>query len=142
MHARKFFAELKRRHVYNVTVAYAIGAWLLIQIAAEVFPLFDVPRSTLRLIVQLLVFAGLPIAIILAWGLELTSRGIKRVDHVSPDESISRQVRHELSTLVVVLAVAAAGLLISQRAHPAPGPLAPNSIAVGACLEGFEPPTC
>ena len=71
MDPRNFFAELKRRNVYRVAVAYAVVAWLLIQIATQVFPFFEIPNWAVRLVVLLLVL-GFPIALILAWAFELT----------------------------------------------------------------------
>jgi len=74
-----FFAELRRRNVYKVAVAYAVVGWLLIQIGTQVFPFFEVPNWGIRLIV-LLIVAGFPIALILAWAFELTPEGIKRTE--------------------------------------------------------------
>jgi TolB-like protein/cytochrome c-type biogenesis protein CcmH/NrfG len=81
MNARKFFAELKRRKVYRVAVAYAVLSWLLIQIATQVFPFFDIPAWTVRLVVVVLVL-GFPIALLLSWAFDLTPSGIKRTDEV------------------------------------------------------------
>ena len=61
MNPRSFFAELKRRHIYKVAVAYAIVGWLLIQIATQVFPFFEIPNWGVRLIVLIIVI-GFPIA--------------------------------------------------------------------------------
>jgi len=66
-----FFTELKRRNVYKVAVAYAVISWLLIQIATQVFPFFEIPNWSVRLIV-LLIIVGFPIALIIAWAFELT----------------------------------------------------------------------
>jgi hypothetical protein len=44
MNARSFFSELKRRRVYNVAAAYAVVAWLFIQVATQVFPFFEIPQ--------------------------------------------------------------------------------------------------
>jgi hypothetical protein len=74
-----FFAELKRRNVYKVAVAYAVVAWLLIQIATQVFPFFEIPNWAVRLVV-LAMIAGFPIALIIAWAFELTPEGIKRTE--------------------------------------------------------------
>src|SRR5712691_9185234 len=63
---RNFVSELKRRNVYKVAIAYAVVAWLLIQIATQVFPFFEIPNWVVRLVVLLLVI-GFPIALILAW---------------------------------------------------------------------------
>ena len=66
-----FFAELKRRNVYKVAVAYAVVGWLLIQIATQVFPFFEIPNWAVRLIV-LAIVVGFPIALVMAWAFELT----------------------------------------------------------------------
>src|SRR5262245_45561293 len=74
-----FFSELKRRNVYKVAVAYAVVAWLLMQIASQIFPFFDIPNWVVRLVVILLII-GFPIALIIAWAFELTPQGIKRTE--------------------------------------------------------------
>src|SRR5438874_1821156 len=76
---KNFFAELKRRNVYKVAMAYAVAGWALSQGIAQVFPVFDVPNWAIRLIV-LLIILGLPIALVLAWMFELTPHGIKRTE--------------------------------------------------------------
>jgi serine/threonine-protein kinase len=81
---KNFFAELKRRKVYRVAVAYAIVSWLLIQIATQVFPFFEIPTWTVRLVIVLLAL-GFPVALLLAWAFDLTPEGIKRTDDL--DES-------------------------------------------------------
>jgi len=72
-----FFAELKRRNVYKVAVAYIVAGWALSQGIAQVFPVFDVPNWIIRLIV-LLIIIGFPFALFLAWAFELTPEGLKR----------------------------------------------------------------
>ena len=72
-----FFAELKRRNVYKVAVAYAVVAWLLMQVASQIFPFFEIPNWAVRLVVLLLMI-GFPIALIIAWAFEATPEGIKR----------------------------------------------------------------
>src|SRR5439155_6824943 len=79
MRLTNFFSELKRRNVYKVAVAYAVASWLLIQIATQVFPFFDIPNWTVRLVVIVLVL-GFPIALILSWRFDLTPQGIRRTD--------------------------------------------------------------
>ncbi|PYJ72710.1 MAG: hypothetical protein DME75_03865 [Verrucomicrobia bacterium] len=74
-----FFAELKRRNVYKVAIAYAVVAWVLIQIATQVFPFFEIPNWAVRLVVLLLII-GFPIALIIAWAFELTPEGLKRTE--------------------------------------------------------------
>src|SRR5712692_1700614 len=79
MNLRKFFAELKPRNVYKVVVAYAVVAWLLMQIASQIFPFFEIPNWAVRLVVLLLII-GFPIALIIAWAFEVTPEGIKRTE--------------------------------------------------------------
>src|SRR6202047_1867873 len=74
-----FFAELRRRNVYKVAVAYIVAGWALSQGIAQVFPVFDIPNWAIRLIV-LLIILGLPIAVVLAWMFELTPQGVKRTE--------------------------------------------------------------
>jgi hypothetical protein len=62
------FAELKRRNVYKVAVAYAVVGWLVVQVATQLFPFFEIPNWAVRLIVL-----GVPIALVIAWGFELTA---------------------------------------------------------------------
>jgi TolB-like protein/Tfp pilus assembly protein PilF len=81
MSSRNFFDELKRRNVYKVAAAYAVVGWLLVQVATQVFPFFEVPNWTVRLVV-LLIAIGFPIALVLAWAFELTPEGIKRTENV------------------------------------------------------------
>ena len=79
MNPGSFFAELKRRNVYKVAVAYAVVGWLLIQIATQIFPFLEIPNWAIRLVIML-VAIGFPIALILAWAFELTPEGMKRTE--------------------------------------------------------------
>ncbi|HXA08842.1 MAG TPA: tetratricopeptide repeat protein, partial [Chthoniobacterales bacterium] len=71
-----FFDELKRRKVYRVAVAYVIAAGGIIQLASAVFPAWELPNWSLRLVIVLLL-VGFPIALILAWAFDITSTGIQ-----------------------------------------------------------------
>src|SRR5262245_56440843 len=79
MNALNFFAELKRRNVYKVAIAYAVVGWLLTQVATQVFPFFEIPNWGIRLVV-LIIAIGFPIALIIAWAFELTPEGLKRTE--------------------------------------------------------------
>ncbi len=107
----KFFAELKRRNVYQVAVAYAVVAWLLVQVATQVFPFFDVPNWAVRLVVLLSVL-GFPVALVCSWAFELTPEGIKREGEIDPNLSFSRKTGRKLTALIVVVAVVAGGLMV------------------------------
>ena len=76
---RNFFGELKRRKVYRVAVAYAVVAWLVVQIATQTFPFLEVPNWAVRLVIVLIVL-GFPVALVLAWAFDITPQGIKRTD--------------------------------------------------------------
>jgi hypothetical protein len=85
-----FLAELQRRNVYNVAVAYIVGGWALSQGIAQVFPVFDVPNRVIRLIV-LIIIIGLPVALVLAWAFEITPQGIKRTEVADAMPQAGRQ---------------------------------------------------
>jgi TolB-like protein/predicted Zn-dependent protease len=84
---RRFFAELKRRKVYKVAIGYAVGGWALAQGVAQVFPVFDIPNWTVRLIVLLIVL-GFPVALVVSWFFDLTRYGIVR----TPDRESSAKI--------------------------------------------------
>jgi TolB-like protein/Flp pilus assembly protein TadD len=105
MNPKVFFGELKRRNVYKVAVAYAVVAWLLIQVATQVFPFLEIPNWTIRLVILLTAF-GFPIALIIAWAFELTPEGIKRTE----DADAARQHSRGIVWIVVVLIAGAVSL--------------------------------
>ena len=133
MNSKNFFAELKRRNVYKVAIAYAVIAWLLIQAGSILFPTFEAPGWVMKVFVTV-VAAGFVIALIVAWAFEMTPQGMKRTEDVAPDEFIPHWSKRKFLALIVTLAVVAAGLLAfqvwrTQRASPAA--IAPEkSIAV------------
>src|SRR4051812_21784536 len=123
------FTELKRRNVYKVAVAYAVVSWLLIQIATQVFPFFEIPSWAVRFVVLLLIL-GFPVALILAWAFEITPEGIKRAEDVDPNEPIRTHAGRKLAGITVALALVAAGLLAFQLLRP----------KFGASVSGPAPP--
>ena len=108
-----FFAELKRRNVYKVAVAYAVVGWLLVQVTTQVFPIFEIPNWAPRLIV-LAIIIGFPIALVIAWAFELTPEGLKRTEDVDPDAQ-TRTKPHVWIYVVVVGAVVSIGLFFLGR---------------------------
>src|SRR5882757_3171110 len=113
MNLSSFFAELKRRNVYKVAVAYAVVSWLLLQAASIFFPAFDAPPWVMKIFILILV-VGFPIALVFSWAFEITSEGIKRESEVQADESITHHTGRKIVALTIVLAVIATGLLIFQ----------------------------
>ena len=110
----RFFSELKRRRVYSVAAAYAVVAWLFIQVATQVFPFFNIPNWVVRLIV-LLVIIGFPIAVVCAWAFEMTPEGIKLEGDV--DRRITRKTGRKLTALIVIVAAVAAGVTVFRFSH-------------------------
>src|SRR2546423_926108 len=113
-----FFAELRRRNVYKVAVAYAIVSWLLIQAASILFPTFEAPPWVMKVVVAV-IFLGFPLALILAWAFELTPEGIKRTEEVAPNESMTRRTGRQLDFIIIGVLVLAVALLVLDRFyHP------------------------
>ena len=110
MNPGNFFAELKRRNVYKVAVAYAVIAWLLIQAASILFPTFEAPAWVMKVFV-VIVAAGFVVAVVIAWAFEMTPEGIKRTEDVRPDENIPQWSRRKFAALILVIAICAAALL-------------------------------
>src|SRR5438128_9717131 len=117
MDPTKFFGELKRRNVYKVAIAYAVVAWLLIQIATQVFPFFEIPNWVVRLVVLLLVI-GFPVALILAWAFEITPEGIKRAEDVDLNQSITRRTGRKLDFLIIAVLLLVIAVFAYQRFGP------------------------
>src|SRR5256884_8835863 len=113
MNPKNFFAELKRRNVYKVAIAYAVVAWLLMQVASQIFPFFEVPNWAVRLVVLLIVI-GFPIALVIAWAFELTPEGLKRTEVA--DAAPAPRSRSRAWIYVVLIAGAlSAGLFFLGR---------------------------
>ena len=131
---QNFFAELKRRNVYKVAVAYAVVSWLLIQAASILFPTFDAPAWTMKVLVVLIAL-GLPAALIFSWAFEITPEGIVRESEVESDKSITHHTGRKIVAVTIVLAVIATGLFVFQflrtrSASPSAATISNKSIAV------------
>src|SRR5438874_5879962 len=109
-----FFAELKRRNVYKVAVAYAVVGWLLVQVATQVFPFFEIPNWAVRLIVLAIVI-GFPIALVIAWAFELTPEGLKRTEDVDLATSARQPRKHAWIFVVIFGAAFSIGLFFIGR---------------------------
>ena len=101
MRLKNFFAELKRRKVYRVAIAYAVVAWLLIQIATQVFPFMEIPNWAVRLVIMLLAL-GFPVALVLAWAFDLTPEGVKRTDDLVLEEEKRAPARQSPQPTTVI----------------------------------------
>jgi TolB-like protein len=121
MNPKAFFGELKRRNVYKVAVAYAVVAWLLMQVASQIFPFFEIPNWVVRLVVLLLII-GFPVALIIAWAFETTPEGIKRTEVA--DAAGQRSRGSAWIYIVLIGAALSVGLFFVGRytaGHATPG---------------------
>jgi len=109
-----FFAELKRRNVVRAGALYAAGAWLLVQVATQVFPLFHVAEWVMRLIVVSAII-GFPFALVLSWFYEWTPKGLQLESEIPPNESITRQTGKKLDRWIIAILALAVILLLADK---------------------------
>ena len=124
-----FLAELNRRNVTRVAVAYAVASWLLIEVASVVLPTFRAPDWVLQVLIVLLVL-GFPLALVFAWVYELTPEGLKRESEVDHGRSITGHTAKKLNVVVIILLVVAIGLFVADRFLP--GRAGPPSAGPGS----------
>lgn len=114
MNRGNIFAELRRRNVYKVAVAYIVAGWALAQGIAQVLPVFEIPNSVIRLIVFLIVI-GFPFALILAWAFEITPEGVKRTAEADAMPRSTRPLNRTWLYVVVVGAAVSVALFFLGR---------------------------
>ena len=122
MNAKKFFAELRWRNVHKVALAYAVIAWLLIQVA--LIPVVEAPSWTIKALVVLLL-AGFAVVVFISWAFEATPEGMKRTADLSPNEVLPTWSRKKFATFIITTALLAAALLVfdlRQRKPATPPP--------------------
>jgi len=131
-----FLAELKRRNVYKVAIAYLVAGWALSQGIAQVFPVFDISNWAIRIIV-LLIVVGFPVAVVFAWFFEITPEGVKRTEVADAMPKSTGRKRHAWIYVVVAGAAVSVALFFLGRytasnraAAAAPNELPAKSIAV------------
>ena len=109
-----FFAELKRRNVYKVAVAYAVVGWLVIQISSTVLPTFHAPEWVVQTL-MVLVAIGFPIALVIAWAFELTPEGLKRTEDVDRTPSAHQPAKRTWIFVVAIGGAVSLGLFFLGR---------------------------
>src|SRR2546429_1381884 len=116
MNLRNFFAELRRRNVYKVAVAYAVVGWVIAQIATQIFPFLEIPNWIVRLVI-ILIAIGFPIALVIAWAFEATPEGIKRTEvaDAMPGSAATGRKKHAWIYVVVIAATISATLFFLGR---------------------------
>jgi len=111
------FAELKRRNVFRVAIAYGVIAWVLAQVADLAFDNFGSPEWVSKTVLFLLML-GLPLAVFFAWAFELTPEGIKKEKDVDRTESITPKTGRKLDLIIIAVLVIAVSLLLADRFRP------------------------
>lgn len=133
MNLKKFFVELQRRNVYKVAVAYGVVSWLLIQIATQLFPVFEIPNWASRMVVFVLLL-GFPVALVLAWAYDLTPEGIQRADEFDPSKPIVHSGERTLNFIIIGVLLTVIGIIAFQQYRAAKPPsvagAAEKSIAI------------
>ncbi|MBL0164121.1 MAG: hypothetical protein IPP82_10940 [Xanthomonadales bacterium] len=109
-----FISELRRRNVIRMAGLYLVGAWLIVQVAGTVLPMFGAPDWVARSAVILLAIGFVP-ALIVAWLFELTPEGIKRDAEVQPEQSIARRTGKRMDRIIVVGLIAVVAMLATER---------------------------
>ncbi len=115
MSSGNFFAELKRRNVYKVAVAYAVIGWLIAQIATQIFPFLEIPNWVVRLVIVFIAI-GFPIALIIAWAFEATPEGVKRTEVADAMPVVAPgHKKHAWIYVAVIAAILSMGLFFLGR---------------------------
>jgi TolB-like protein len=114
MNPRHFFAELKRRNVLRAAAFYAASAWLLVQVATQVFPFFHIAEWVVRWIVVAAAI-GFPFAMLFSWFYEWTPHGLQLESDIAPNESITRQTGRKLDRWIIAILASAVVLLLANQ---------------------------
>jgi hypothetical protein len=123
------FAELRRRNVHKVGLAYAVIAWLCFELASIWLSTIAAPPAVIET-VAILLFLGFLLALYISWFYEATPQGMKRTEKISPDTVLPTWSRRKYALFIMTVALLAAGLLaydLLRTKPPSPAPIeAPN----------------
>src|SRR5256884_7013530 len=116
MNLRSFFAELRRRNVYKVAVAYAVVGWVIAEIDKQSVPFLEIANWIVRLVI-ILTAIGFPIALVIAWAFEATPEGIKRTEvaDAMPGSAATGRKKHAWIYVVVIAATISVTLFFLGR---------------------------
>jgi adenylate cyclase len=116
-------AELRRRNVIRMAGLYLVGAWLIVQVAATLLPVFEAPGWVMKTLVALLVIGFIP-ALVISWVLELTPDGLRREDESAPADSIDStepSTAQRMNRMIIVVLLLALGYFAFDKFLLAPG---------------------
>ena len=109
-----FFDELKRRNVFRVGIAYAVSAWVLLQIVDLVLENITAPEWVMQ-VFMLALAIGFPLAVFFAWAFEMTPEGVKRESQVDRSQSITPNTGRKLDRSIIIVLVLAVIFLLFQQ---------------------------
>ncbi len=109
-----FFAELKRRNVVRVGIAYVVVGWLLAQVGEFAAEHFGAPDWVLKIFVLFLIL-GLPLVLVFAWAFEVTPEGLKLEKHVDREKSITMQTGRKLDFIIIVVMAIALMYMVADK---------------------------
>ncbi|MEE8221816.1 MAG: hypothetical protein V3R21_08645 [Woeseiaceae bacterium] len=109
-----FFAELKRRNVVRVGIAYVVAGWLLAQVGEFAAGYLGAPDWALKIFVLFLIL-GLPMVLVFAWAFELTPEGLKLEKHVDREKSITMQTGRKLDFVIIVVMAIALMYMVADK---------------------------
>ena len=122
----RFIAELKRRNVIRVGVAYLVASWLLLQIVDVLVPILDLPGWVGKFVFLILVVGVIPV-LIFSWAYEMTPEGLKPESEIEHDPSITLQTARKLDRVTIVLLLIVVGIVITDRFIPESGEMSADS---------------
>jgi len=132
-----FFSELRRRNVFRVGIAYAVAAWLLLQLTEVLTELLQLPPAVGHTVIVLLAIGAIPV-LVFSWVYELTPEGIRRDAEVPRDRSAGDQTARKLNLVTIGMLVAVAALVLFDRFVPggtAPEPAAATPVTVSSAVQ-------
>lgn len=129
----RFLRELQRRNVHRAAMFYAGAAWLLVQVATQVFPFFGIPDETVRIVV-IAVVIGFPFAMLLSWWYEWTPQGIKLESEIDRNTSVTRQTGKTLDRWITAMLGIAVVLLLTDKLLPKQDERAADAVPASAAV--------
>jgi adenylate cyclase len=132
-----FLAELRRRNVIRMAGLYLVGAWLIVQVAGTILPMFDAPDWVARTIVVLLAIGFIP-ALVISWVFELTPDGLRREDEIAPadpTDSNTPNTAQRMNRMIMVVMALALGYFAFDKFLLAPGRESAHAQAVLASTQ-------
>ncbi len=114
MSQRNFFAELRRRNVFRAAAFYAASAWLLVQVATQVFPFFHFAEWIVRCVIVAAAI-GFPFRVLFAWFYQWTPQGLQREQEAGPLQPEARQSRRNVDRWIIAMLAIAVVLLLTDK---------------------------